>query len=124
MEAEQAAKQAQLDAERATVKAAEDAAHAEYIRQEVSEFWTEEWMEYIHEQNALEEQKRKAEENSVRPKSVRPEQTVLTKPEEPRLMTHSYKQDSNWTPKRCKSKGCPQEKSNLHKWRPSSLEHM
>ena len=90
MEAEQAAKQAQIEAEKAAAKAVEDAAQAEELRKEWSEFWTDEWMEYVH-QHAREEQKKKASQLSVRPKTVRPERAVLTKPEEPKLMTYMYK---------------------------------
>ena len=91
MEAEQAAKQAQLEAEKAAAKAAEEAAHAEELRKEWSEFWTDEWMEYIKSHHAQEVQKKKEAEQSVRPKTVRPERAVLTKPEEPKLMTYMYK---------------------------------
>ena len=74
MEAEQAAKQAQLDAELVAVKAAEGAA-----------------------QPAPEEKKI---DRSVRPKTVRPERAVLTKPEEPRLMKHVYKLNPKLDPKK------------------------
>ena len=91
MEAEKAAKQAQLEAEKAAAKAAEEAAHAEELRKEWSEFWTDEWMEYVKSHHAQEVQKKKEAEQSVRPKTVRPERAVLTKPEEPKLMTYMYK---------------------------------
>ena len=68
------AEQAQLDAELAAVKAAEDAA-----------------------QPAPEEKKI---DRSVRPKTVRPERAVLTKPEEPRLMKHVYKLNPTLDPKK------------------------
>ena len=87
LEAEQAAKQAQLDAEKAAAKAAEDAAQAEELRKEWSEFWTDEWMEHI---NALDAQEEAEKQKAARPKTVRKERAVFTKPEEPKLMTSMY----------------------------------
>ena len=113
LEAEQAAKQAQLDAEKAAAKAAEDAAQAEELRKEWSEFWTDEWMEHVNAHTAQEEaekQKAAAAQQSVRPKTVRPERAVLTKPEKPKLMTHVYKQYQNLDPKKIRIEKLPDGK--------------
>jgi len=91
---------AMMEAEKAAKQAQEDAAQAEYIRQQAVDFWDKGWLEETTAKLAR-------EERSVRPKTVRPERAILVKPEEPRLMTHMYKKYKNLDPKKIKIERVP-----------------